>query len=164
MIKANSLFFLIVGFLAGTSSTVAVGYWRDPQQSSGSSLPALTKTEVARQVLSQSGIAQRYDLHFDHLMGTLIGFKDDLAIYSRFRKMFIREVGWLKFQDEYVRRLTADFSEAELQELLSLSTKPVTQKLLQSEVKAYMDSAKQRYRMGYDLWDKYNKGDVKLPD
>jgi hypothetical protein len=122
-----------------------------------------SKYKLASELLPEMGIAARYDLHFDHLMGTLIGKGDDVKLYARFRKMFAREIGWNKFKDAYAARLAADFSEDELKELLKLSKQPVMKKLLQSEVKAYMDTSKQRFKIGFELWDKYNNGNINLP-
>ncbi len=119
--------------------------------------------ELASEVLTEIGIAERYDLHFDHLIGVLIGKGDDFELYARFRKMFVREIGWKYFKDAYVARLEADFSEDELKELLNLSKKPVIKKLLQSEIKAYMDTSNQRFKMGFELWKNYNNGTVSLP-
>ena len=102
-------------------------------------------------------------MHFDHLMGTLIGNGDNFKVYARFRKMFTREIGWKQFKDAYAARLEADFSEDELKELLNLSNQTVMKKLLQSEVKAYMDTSKQRFKMGFELWDNYNNGKISLP-
>jgi hypothetical protein len=122
-----------------------------------------SKFKLASEVLPEIGIAKRYDLHFDHLMGTLIGKGDDFKLYARFRKMFAREIGWKNFKDAYTARLEADFSEAELKELLNLAKQPVMKKLLQSEVKVYMDTSKQRFKMGFELWDNYNNGKISLP-
>jgi hypothetical protein len=121
------------------------------------------KYKLASELLPQIGIAKRYDMHFDHLIGTLIGQGNDLRLYGRFRKMFAREIGWKYFKDAYAARLEADFSEDELKELLDLSRKPVMKKLLQSEITAYMDTSKQRFKMGFELWDKYNNGQINLP-
>jgi Uncharacterized protein conserved in bacteria (DUF2059) len=122
-----------------------------------------SKYKLASEVLPEIGIAKRYDMHFDHLMGTLIGKGNDFKLYARFRKMFAREIGWKYFKDAYAARLEADFSEDELKELLNLSKQPVMKKLLQSEVKAYLDTSKQRFKMGFELWDKYNNGNISLP-
>jgi Uncharacterized protein conserved in bacteria (DUF2059) len=122
-----------------------------------------SKYKLASEVLPEIGIAKRYDMHFDHLLGTLIGKGDDFKLYARFRKMFVREMGWKHFKDAYVARLETDFSEDELKELLNLSKQPVMKKLLQSEVKAYMDTSKQRFKMGFELWDDYNNGNINLP-
>ena len=122
-----------------------------------------SKYQLASEVLSAIGIAQRYDMHFDHLMGSLIGKGDDFELYARFRKMFIREIGWKHFEDAYVVRLTADFSEDELKELLKLANQPLMKKIFQSEVKAYGDTSRQRFGMGFVLWDNYNKGQIDLP-
>ncbi len=121
-----------------------------------------SKYKLASEVLSEIGIATRYDLHFDHLMGTLIGDKD-FKLYARFRKMFIREIGWKYFKDAYAAKLAADFSVDELKELLKLSKQPVMKKLLQSEIRAYMDTSKQRFKIGSQLWNNYNDGKVNLP-
>lgn len=122
-----------------------------------------TKYKLASNLLPEIGIAQRYDLHFDHLLGSLIGKGDDSKLYARFRKMFTREIGWKHFKDAYAARLAADFSEQELKDLLNLSKQPVVKKLLQSEIKAYMDTSKQRLKMGFQLWDNYNSGKINLP-
>jgi len=121
------------------------------------------KSELASELLLETGIANRYDMHFDHLMGALIGDGNDFELYTRFRGMFVREVGWEHFKNAYAARLEADFSEDELKELLNLSKQPVMQKLLQSEVNAYMDTSEQRFRMGFELWDNYNMGRISLP-
>jgi Uncharacterized protein conserved in bacteria (DUF2059) len=121
-----------------------------------------SKYKLASEILPEIGIAKRYDLHFDHLMGTLIGQRDDKD-YARFRKMFTREIGWKYFKDAYAARLKADFSEDELKQLLKLSKQPVMKKLLQSEAKVYMDTSKQRFKMGFELWDNYNNGKINLP-
>jgi Ca2+-binding EF-hand superfamily protein len=121
------------------------------------------KYKLASEVLTETGIAKRYDMHFDHLMGTLIGKGNDSKLYARFRKMLAREIGWKYFKDDYTERLQADFSRDELKELLTLSKQPVIKKLLQSEIKAYMDTSKKRFKMGFELWDKYNNGKISLP-
>ncbi|MCG9892447.1 MAG: DUF2059 domain-containing protein [Thermosynechococcaceae cyanobacterium MS004] len=121
------------------------------------------KHKLASELLPEIGIAKRYDMHFDHLLGTLIGKGDDLKLYARFRKMFIREIGWQQFKDAYAKRLETDFSEDELKELLNLSKQPLMQKLLQSEFNAYEDTSKQRFRIGFELWENYNNGKIDLP-
>lgn len=121
------------------------------------------KSRLARQVLQELGIAKRYDLHFDHLMGALLGQGDDFELYARFRNMFIREVGWEHFEDAYVEKLAANFSEDELNELLKLAHKTVLKKLLMFEIKAYLDTSEQRFRMGFDVWNHYNNGTISLP-
>jgi Uncharacterized protein conserved in bacteria (DUF2059) len=121
-----------------------------------------SKYKLASEVLPEIGIAKRYDLHFDHLMGTLIGKREN-SEYARFRKMFVREIGWKYFKDAYAARLEADFSVDELKELLKLSKQPVMKKLLQSETKVYMDTSKQRFKIGFQLWENYNEGKINLP-
>ncbi|PZU98037.1 MAG: DUF2059 domain-containing protein [Pseudanabaena sp.] len=124
-----------------------------------------TKYKLASELLSETGIDKRYDMHFDHLIGSLIGKGDDFNLYARFKKMFQREIGWKHFQDAYAKRLETDFSEDELKELLSLFKQPLMKKLLQSEVTAYeVDTSKQRFKMGFELWNNYNDSKISLPD
>ena len=122
-----------------------------------------SKYKLASELLPEIGIAERYDMHFDHLLGMLVGKGDDFKLYARFRKMFAREIGWKHFKDAYAARLEADFSEDELKELLKLSKQPVMKKLLQSEVNAYKDTSKQRFKMGFELWNNYSDGKISLP-
>jgi len=121
-----------------------------------------SRYKLASEVLPEIGIAKRYDMHFDHLMG-MLGNSDDFKLYTRFRKMFVQEIGWKHFEGAYTERLVTDFSDDELKELLNLSKQPVMKKLLQSEVKAYSDTSKQRFKMGFELWNNYNSGKLSLP-
>ncbi|BAZ36628.1 hypothetical protein NIES4101_25470 (plasmid) [Calothrix sp. NIES-4101] len=169
MFKVKSQFSKFLGLLLIVCFTFFTVYVANSQQlplveyQSKTSARETTKYKLATEVLLEIGIAQRYDMHFDHLMGTLIGKGDDFKLYTRFRKMFAREIGWRHFKDAYAARMEADFSEDELKKLLNLSKQPVMKKLLQSEVKAYMDTSKQRFKMGFDLWDNYNNGKINLP-
>jgi hypothetical protein len=79
------------------------------------------------------------------------------------RELFAREAGWKYVRDEYEARLAADFSASELQELLKLSRQPVMKRLLQSEIRAYTDTNDKRHRLGFQVWDNYNRGKFKPP-
>jgi hypothetical protein len=133
------------------------------EEQSKTSTTETSKYKLASEVLLEIGIAKRYDMHFDHLMGTLIGKGDDFQLFARFRKMFAREIGWIHFKDAYAARLEANFSEDELKEILKLSNQPLMKKLLQSEVKAYTDTSQERFKIGFELWDNYNTGKIDLP-
>jgi hypothetical protein len=169
MFKVKLQWAKVFGLLLVVCITFSTVYVANSQQlslveyQSKKSARETSKNQLATAVLLELGIVKRYDMHFDHLMGALIGKGDDINLYTRFRKMFIREIGWSHFQDAYAARLEADFSEDELKELLNLSKKSVMKKLLQSEVKAYMDTSRQRFKMGFALWENYNEGKIDLP-
>lgn len=169
MFKVKLYFSRFLGLLLVVCVTCFTVHVANSQQlplvehQSKASAKETSKYKLATEVLSETGIAKRYDTHFDHLMGTLIGKGDDFQLYTRFRKMFAREIGWIHFKDAYAARLEADFSEDELKELLNLSKQAVMKKLLQSEAKAYMDTSKQRFKMGFELWENYNNGNISLP-
>jgi Ca2+-binding EF-hand superfamily protein len=169
MVKVKLQFSKFLALLLVVCFTFFTGCVANSQQlpldknQSQTSVGATSKYELASELLSEVGIAERYDMHFDHLLGILVGKGDDFKLYARFRKMFAREIGWKHFKDAYAARLEADFSEDELKELFNLSKQPVMKKLLQSEVQAYMDTSKQRFKMGFELWNNYNDGKISLP-
>jgi hypothetical protein len=158
-----ALFLVVICFTFFTVDVASSQRLSLGESQSKMSAKEISKDKLASELLPAIGIAKRYDLHFDHLLGTLIGKGDELKLYARFRKMFAREIGWKHFKDAYAARLATDFSEDELKELLKLSKQPVMKKLLQSEVKAYLDTSKQRFKMGFELWDNYNNGKIILP-
>jgi hypothetical protein len=169
MFKVNLKFSKLLGFLLVICLTFFTVEVANSQQyplgeaPSKTSVRETSKYKLASDLLPEIGIAKRYDMHFDHLLGTLIGKGNDFKLYARFRKMFAREIGWKHFKNAYVARLEADFSEDELKEMINISKQPVMKKLLQSEVKAYMDTSNQRFKMGFELWDSYNSGKINLP-
>ncbi|HEY9828648.1 MAG TPA: DUF2059 domain-containing protein [Stenomitos sp.] len=169
MFKVKFRFSKLIGLLLVVFFSFFTVYVANSQQLSSTDIPSnvsprqTIKNKLADDVLLESGIAQRYDMHFDHLIGTLIGKGDDLKLYQRFRKMFTREIGWTHFKEAYAAKLASDFSEDELKELLSLSKQPLMQRLLKSEVNAYLDTSKKRYKMGYELWNNYNNEKISLP-
>jgi hypothetical protein len=162
-LKFIALFLVVVSFTFFTvdvanSQRIPLG-----ESQSKTSARETSKYKLASEILPEIGIAKRYDMHFDHMLGTLLSTGDDFKLYARFRKMFVREIGWKYFKDAYAARLKADFSEDELKELLKLSKQPVMKKLLQSEAKVYMDTSKQRFKMGAEFWNNYNNGKIDLP-
>jgi hypothetical protein len=157
-----ALFLVIICFTFFTVNVANSQRLPSSESQSKTSTRETSKYKLASEVLPEIGIAKRYDLHFDHLMGTLLGEREN-SEYARFRKMFVREIGWKYFKDAHAARLAADFSVDELKELLKLAKQPVMKKLLQSEIKVYMDTSKQRFKIGSQLWNNYNDGKINLP-
>jgi hypothetical protein len=133
------------------------------QNQSKISTQETSKQKLARDILIQLGISKRYDLHFEHMIGALVGSSFNSRLSSRFRKMSVQQAGWNYVEDFYIKRLEVDFSETELKELLNLSKNPLMKKLLQSEIKGYEESSKNRYKLTYKLWENYNSGKINLP-
>jgi hypothetical protein len=78
------------------------------------------KGKLASEVLSNLGIDRRYDLYFDHALGLLLNPGVNAKFQKWMGELLAREAGWNKTQSKYVTKLAADFSEAELRELLKL--------------------------------------------
>lgn len=61
----------------------AIAIYSADSQTAITSANQAEKQAQAITLLSEIGTAQRYDRHFDHLLGTLIGKEDDLQLYAR---------------------------------------------------------------------------------
>jgi hypothetical protein len=121
-----------------------------------------SKHELAKEVLTSAGIAEKYNLY--------LGNSLDMSLPStkpKFRQwmqgVLTREAGWTKIEDKYIARLEASFSESELKELLNLSKRPLAKKLLQNEIQAYADVSEERQKLLFKVWDNYNLGIINPP-
>jgi hypothetical protein len=123
---------------------------------------SLSKRDLAQTVLENIGIAQQYDMYFDHAIGIVVS-SDNPKFKSGLRAMMAREAGWEKVRDDYITRLITDFSTTELQELLSLSKRPLLQRLLRSEIQAYNDTSSKRFKLLNEVWTNYNEGKINVP-
>lgn len=121
-----------------------------------------SKQQLAKEVLRVLGIAQKYDLYFDHGIGLIIT-TDNSKFITWLQEMLAREAGWRHVEEAYITRLATDFSEEELQELLTLSERSTIKKLLQSETQAYLETSPTRYRLLNDVWNNYNEGRLNPP-
>jgi hypothetical protein len=121
-----------------------------------------SKRELAREVLTSTGIAEKYNLY--------LGNSIDMSLPSakpKFRKwmqeVLVREAGWTKIESKYIARLEKNFSESELKELLKLSKQPLAKKLLKDEIQAYTDVSEERQKLLFKVWDNYNSGIISPP-
>jgi hypothetical protein len=154
-------FFLVLASVCFTRS-MAIATFPETSALPNFVAQSASKKELANQLLSSIGIASRYDMHFGHTMGISFGGETiNAKENARMRKMIVREAGWKYVKDDYVAKFSADFSVAELKELLRLSKLPVMQRLLRSEVQAYDITAPKRYKLLYTLFDNYSNGLVK---
>ncbi|PZV16680.1 MAG: DUF2059 domain-containing protein [Leptolyngbya sp.] len=125
---------------------------------------AQSKPELARAVLSEIGTAQ----HYDQYLGNIVDFAFAPATYKPkfhawLQGVLAREAGWKHAESNYIARLEATFSEAELKELLTLSKQPLVKKLLQAEVQAYADAAPERRKRLDKVWNDYNSSRIPMP-
>jgi hypothetical protein len=137
-------------------------------------VPALTtslsaqtppKRELAKAVLSELGVASRFDAY-------PAGGADQAAEgddrHPKFRQWLqglrVRELGWTKVEEAYIAHFESKFSEAELKELLVLSKNPTVRKLLNEELDAYRATFDQRNKMFAVFWRRYNALEFSPPD
>lgn len=131
--------------------------------------PSVTKVQskqaLARAVLSEMGIAKRYDRYLDNSLGIAVspGLEKNTKFMTWLHDILVREAGWKFVETQYAARLEANFSEAELKELLSLAKQPTMKKLLQSEIQAYLDTTLDRHKLLFKVWDDYNTGKINPP-
>ncbi|WP_019498063.1 hypothetical protein [Pseudanabaena sp. PCC 6802] len=122
-----------------------------------------SKQELAREVLTEFGIAQRYDLHFMGIVDMGVGPTSRPKFYTWLHQVLVQGAGWKRTEAKYVARLESDFTEAELQELLSLAKRPLFKKLLKAEFQAYDDVTPDRRKLLNQVWDDYNSGKIDAP-
>jgi hypothetical protein len=122
--------------------------------------PDLAKQELARAILSEAGIAKQYNLHLG--VGIDMALSPETAKKTKFvawlESLLVREAGWKYAENTYAAQLVANFSDAELQELLSLVKQPLLKKLAQTEMKSYKAATEERRRLLSNLWDNYTRG------
>jgi hypothetical protein len=122
------------------------------------------KGKLASEALSTLGIDRRYDLYFDHALGLLLNPSTSYKLQTWLGEVLAREAGWKKTQAKYIAKLEANFSEAELRDLLKLSQQPVMKKLLRAEIQVYTETSKERRRLLERVWTDYSEGKIPIPD
>lgn len=122
------------------------------------------KKELARQVLSEIGIAKRYDLYLSNSIDlTIPASTNNGKLREWLQGVLAKEAGWKHIEAQYITSLEVNFSEAELKELLNFSKEPLMKKLLQTEIQAYVDASKQRRKLFEQVWNDYNSGKITPP-
>ena len=122
--------------------------------------PDFAKQELARALLSEAGIAKQYNLHLG--AGIDMALSPETVKKTKFvawlESLLVQEAGWKYAENTYAAQLAANFSDAELKELLSLVKQPLLKKLVQTEMKSYRAATGERRRLLSQLWDNYNNG------
>jgi hypothetical protein len=121
---------------------------------------AKSKQELAREVLAEMGIAQRYDLHFIGIVDIVdmaVGPTSKPKFQAWLHQVIVQGAGWKRTEAKYIARLESDFTEAELQELANLAKQPLFKKLLKAEFQAYEDVTPDRRKLLTHLTQKILK-------
>jgi hypothetical protein len=154
---------LTVSFGAAVPTGIAHSLPQIPRNINGAlAAKPFSRQDLAQTVLENIGIAQQYDMYFDHVIGLVVA-SDNSKFKSGLRKMLAQEAGWSRVRADYGARLLANFSTAELQELLRLSKRPLLQRLLRSEIQAYNDTSPKRFKLLNEVWTNYNEGKINVP-
>jgi hypothetical protein len=125
---------------------------------------AESKKTLAREVLSEIGIAKQYDIYLDNSIDmTILASTNNDKLRKWLQSVLAREAGWKYIEDKYITQLEANFSEAELTELLNQSKRPLMKKLLQAEIQAYANASKERRILLDKVWNNYNSGIITPP-
>lgn len=132
------------------------------QSSSDRAEMVSSKQALAKAVLLEIGMAAQYDQFFWHSVDMAV-FKPRPVFAEWLQQLFAKRAGWAYAEDEYVSQLTANFSEAELQEILAMAKRPLMKKLLRAEMQAYQDASLERRQLLYEVWDDYNSGKIDVP-
>ncbi|MCS6815674.1 MAG: hypothetical protein NZ772_19150 [Cyanobacteria bacterium] len=118
----------------------------------------LPKQELAKIVLQEAGIAQRYNLYLGNAIDMTTAPTMNRTLITWLHSLLRREAGWHQVEAVYAARLTDTFSETELNELLVVLKQPIVRKLLQAELNAYVDAGETRRKLFNQVWEGYNSG------
>ncbi|MEX0271904.1 DUF2059 domain-containing protein [Leptolyngbyaceae cyanobacterium UHCC 1019] len=157
--RSRWLLVVCIGLAACTANSQPEPF----QQSSAIGNTVQSKSELARAVLSEIGIAQHYDLYLGNSVDITVAPFTRPKFHAWLQGILAQQAGWKYAESKYIVRLEATFSEAELKELLTLAKQPVMKKLLQAEVQAYVDAAPERRKLLQKVWNDYNSGRIQMP-
>ncbi|MBD2461943.1 hypothetical protein H6G89_12890 [Oscillatoria sp. FACHB-1407] len=155
----------MLGLLFSTCSA----YSTTPQQALQQPDPTETalldasKQALARTVLTELGTAAQYDLYLGNSVDVSVQTTQGAGFREWLHGVFVQEVGWSHAEEHYLSQLEANFSEAELEELLNLAQNPLFQKFLQVEAQSYGDAGDERRRLLEGVWEDYNSGAINPP-
>jgi hypothetical protein len=124
-----------------------------------------SKKELAKTVLSELGVATRFDTYItlgaDQAAG---GDIRNPKLHQWHQGLWIQELGWSTVEDAYIAHFEAKFSESELKELLVLSKNPTIKKLLNEELIAFRSTFTQRNKTFARFWHRYNSMEFSPPE
>lgn len=154
-----SLCFLSMGAVVKTPAIAS-----EDIQTEGKTLVNVSH-DLAKEVLATIGIPQTYDLYLRNSIdiGITPEMAEDEALMAWFDQLFVEEAGWSYVEAIYIAQLEANFSEAELRELVELVKNPLIQRLVKTEIEAYGASTEQRRKLFFQLWENYNSGQFSPP-
>jgi citrate lyase synthetase len=130
---------------------------------SRSEIASQSKRELAKELVTKIGIDLKYDLYIGNNSDLTLPAAYDRKFKQWLQKSIASKAGWKTIESQYISRLEADLSESELRELLQVSQHPAMQKLLQTEVRAYSDTAETRHKLLSKFWDDYNSWKITPP-
>lgn len=127
--------------------------------------PIQTQRELAKAVLAEAGIDQRYDLYLGNSIDMAMFSPEprNLKLMAWLKSLVAKEAGWKFAETTYVTQLEANFSAPELKELLALAKQPLMKKLLQADLDAYVAAGGERRKRFFQVWDDYNYGKFDIP-
>jgi hypothetical protein len=127
-------------------------------------ITAESKKKLAKEVLSEIEIAKQYDLYLNNSIDiTISASRKNEKLRKWLQSVLAKEAGWKHIENQYITQLEANFSEAELTELLNQSKQPLMKKLLQAEIQAYTNASEERRKLLDKVWNDYNSGIITPP-
>ncbi len=156
---------VLVAIVVGVATALYIQPTVSQQSPPRIATPDTTQQSLANAVLREAGIPRRYDLYLGNAIDmALVAPRPQEKLAAWLQSLLRREAGWRHVEAMYVSRLVADFSEAELTELLAIVKQPIVRKLFEAEVKGYTSAGETRRKLFFEFWDGYNSGRFPVPD
>ena len=123
-----------------------------------------SKEKLVKEVLVKLGIDQQYDLYLNNSIDMAIPASKGTDRWREWLQDVVKEeAGWKHIEDQYISQLKSDFSADELAELTNLAKHPLMKKVLQTNMKAYMNAAPKRRKLLEKVWFDYNSLKITPP-
>lgn len=149
------------------TSYQAIAYGEDKQNErlplSNAQENTQNKKELARKVLLELGIGERYNLYFKNVVDMAANLNSKPEYRAWLHQTLVKFTGWEYVKTEYVKYLEANFTELELKELVKLAKLPLMKKFLTAEIQAYANTSEKRFRLFQKFWDDYSSGLIETP-
>jgi len=128
-------------------------------------LRAESKSDVLiGKIISQLKIAEQFDADLKNLPASVTADTREGREQIWLAGVRVREMGWLKVRDAYVREMKVRFSESELEILVGRLDDPLIAKLMDAHLKSLKELSELRAQLFQSYWSRYNDMEFVPPD
>jgi hypothetical protein len=114
------------------------------------------KGPLVESLIEKLDLPRRYDESIASKAAQASGPQSDPKTSKWMHDLWIRELGWQKAKDSFIRHYAERFTESELRELLRLLDNPLVKRLLLSEADVLEATSQERAERFSKFWFRFN--------